>query len=409
MRRWIMALTVIACLGAVPAFAGGGLAGDIEVGPYGGYGWLDQYGVFHPKDNFLYGGRLGFYVTRRWSVEGSAQRLSTKTDLSPELPIPNVDADLTAFRLNVLHNFRPGAVFRPFLTVGFGCEEFDAHAYGMSKDLGWNAGGGLRWFLSPNLAFRLDGRYVRTRVQAGLDQIQQNIEANAGLGLVFGGGSRVLPDLDSDGDGVIDRIDRCPNTPRGARVDSEGCPYDTDGDGVIDGPDQCPNTPAGCVVDARGCPLDADHDGVCDGIDRCPDTPTDKKVDAQGCPLPEPKAPPIFVEKKVVVLDGVEFDDDKSTLRPMSMNTLDRVAESLKDWPAVRVEVQGHTSEPASWAYNLALSQRRAEAVRSYLISKGVAGHRLVAKGYGKSRMIAENRTPEGQQKNRRVELHEIE
>lgn len=90
---------------------------------------------------------------------------------------------------------------------------------------------------------------------------------------------------DADGDGVFDGLDRCPNTPRGAKVDAGGCPVDTDGDGVFDGIDRCANTPRGAVVDATGCPKDADGDGVFDGIDRCPDTPAGAKVDPTGCPL----------------------------------------------------------------------------------------------------------------------------
>jgi OOP family OmpA-OmpF porin len=409
MRRIIMALLIALLLRSAPAAAGGGEAGDWELGPYVGYGWLDHYGLFEPKNHILYGGRVGFFFTPRWSLEPSVQRISTKTDLDPSLPLQNEKADLTAYRLNLLYNFRPTQTFRPFLTGGVGCEHFDVHSFGKSEDRGWNAGGGFRWFWRRGLAFRLDERFVSTKVGAGLNETQSNFESTAGLGLVFGGGKTPIPDIDSDGDGVLDKADRCPYTPSHAKVDAYGCPYDTDGDGVLDGIDRCPDTQHGCEVDAFGCPLDSDHDGVCDGLDQCADTPRDKKVDEKGCPLAEAKAPPLFVEKKVVVLEGVEFANDRAVLRPASLTTLDRVAASLRDWPDVKVEVQGHTSEPGTWAYNLELSQRRAEAVRAYLVTKGVAGYRLAAKGYGKSRMIAPNNTQEGQQRNRRVELHEIE
>ena len=409
MRRIIVALVVALLLRSVPAMAGGGETGDWELGIYGGYGWLDNYGVFHPKDHMLYGGRVGFFLTSRWSLELSAQRIATKTDLDPSLPIPNVDAKLTAKRINLLYNFRPTETLRPFVTVGVGCECFDVNPYGKSDDLGWNAGAGIRWFMTPNLGFRMEGRTVNTKVGNGLNETQNNIEGTLGLDLVFGGGHSPIPNVDSDGDGVPDRDDRCPYTPRGVKVDGYGCPFDTDKDGVLDGLDRCPDTEHGCKVDVYGCPIDSDHDGVCDGLDQCLDTPTDKKVDAKGCPVAVPKAPPLFVEKKAIILEGVEFDNDRATLRSASLSTLNRVAESLRDWPDVKVEIQGHTSGPGSWAYNLALSQRRAESVRAYLVSKGVEGYRLVAKGYGKSRMIAGNSTAEGQQRNRRVELHEIE
>jgi outer membrane protein OmpA-like peptidoglycan-associated protein len=91
--------------------------------------------------------------------------------------------------------------------------------------------------------------------------------------------------LDSDGDGVPDYLDKCPNTPKGAPVDKDGCPIDSDGDGVPDYKDLCPNTPKGIRVDEFGCPLDSDGDGVPDYLDKCPNTPLGVQVDSNGCPL----------------------------------------------------------------------------------------------------------------------------
>lgn len=122
----------------------------------------------------------------------------------------------------------------------------------------------------------------------------------------------------------------------------------------------------------------------------------------------KPTSEPLFAEKRPLILEGVEFDIDKATLRPESRTTLDQVAASLKTWPDVMVEIQGHTSEPGTAIHNMALSQRRAEAVRAYFVSEGIDGARLVANGYGETRFIADNSTTEGRQENRRVELHEI-
>ena len=185
-------------------------------------------------------------------------------------------------------------------------------------------------------------------------------------------------------------------------------PRDSDGDGVPDKRDKCPNTPKGAIVDADGCPKDSDGDGVPDGIDRCPDTPRGAKVDAHGCPE-APKAAPLFEPgQKALVLEGVSFDSDKATLLPASQVVLDRVAASLAAWPDVRVEVAGFTDSTNTVKHNAKLSQRRAEAVRDYLTSKGVAPGRLVAKGYGESNPIADNKTKEGRAKNRRVELRRL-
>jgi outer membrane protein OmpA-like peptidoglycan-associated protein len=121
-----------------------------------------------------------------------------------------------------------------------------------------------------------------------------------------------------------------------------------------------------------------------------------------------PTSETLFVENKPLILTGVEFDIDKATLRPESRTTLDQVATSLKNWPDVMVEIQGHTSEPGTAMHNMELSQRRAAAVMAYFVAEGIDASRLVANGYGQTRFIADNDTPEGRQENRRVELHEI-
>jgi OOP family OmpA-OmpF porin len=197
---------------------------------------------------------------------------------------------------------------------------------------------------------------------------------------------------DSDGDGVIDASDKCPNTPKGRKVDATGCELDSDGDGVVDGLDKCPNTPAGRKVNADGCELDSDGDGLVDGDDKCPTVPAKT---ADGCPPP-------------LVLEGVHFDNNKATLRPEAAAILDKVAVSLKDWGDVNIEVAGHTDSRADDAYNLDLSQRRAETVREYLIGKGISADRLSAKGYGETKPVADNETEEGRFKNRRVELQRL-
>jgi outer membrane protein OmpA-like peptidoglycan-associated protein len=240
--------------------------------------------------------------------------------------------------------------------------------------------------------------------------------------------------IDTDHDGVYDGLDQCPNTPAGARVDAKGCPADADGDGVPDGIDQCPGTPARAVVDATGCPLDSDKDGVPDGIDKCPNTPAGAEVDAVGCqrfkdsdgdgvddakdkcPGTAPGTrvdaagcPILFTpERTPVILRGVTFETGKSALKPESFTVLDIVAQSLNANPDIRIEIAGYTDNTGAMATNLRLSQARADAVRAYLGSKGVAPDRMVAKGYGATSPIATNTTSTGRAQNRRVELHQL-
>lgn len=226
--------------------------------------------------------------------------------------------------------------------------------------------------------------------------------------------SRGCP-TDADGDGVPDDQDRCPGTPRGAKVNSEGCPAeaDADGDGVADDQDRCPNTPRGTKVNSDGCPADSDGDGVADDRDRCPDTPRGSKVDSRGCPEEAEKAPAAaaapVVTKTPLVLQGVNFETNSARLTSDSTPNLDRVAESLKAHPDVRVEIAGYTDSTGSKDVNKRLSKARAESVRDYLAAHGVAASRMETKGHGPDNPIADNRTAAGRAKNRRVELKRID
>jgi OmpA-OmpF porin, OOP family len=197
---------------------------------------------------------------------------------------------------------------------------------------------------------------------------------------------------DSDGDGVPDHLDKCPNTPRGVKVDEVGCPLDTDGDGVPDYLDKCPGTPAGVKVDAVGCPLDTDGDGVPDYLDKCPGTPAGATVNHEGC----------------WVLEGLYFDTDKSDIKSAAYPILREVVMVLKKNPDLKVEIQGHADSRGSDAYNQKLSERRARAVLDYMVDAGIDATRLRAKGYGESRPAAPNDSAENMAKNRRVQLDPI-
>jgi OmpA-OmpF porin, OOP family len=140
---------------------------------------------------------------------------------------------------------------------------------------------------------------------------------------------------------------------------------------------------------------DSDGDGVVDAVDKCPNTPPHTRVDGDGCPIP-----------KVVRLEGVTFEFNKTRLRPDSQTILNWVVGIMKKYPDMQVELAGYTDSIGSVAYNLKLSQGRAEAVRGYLMEQGVDASRIQAKGYGKENPVASNDTDEGRERNRRVELH---
>lgn len=241
----------------------------------------------------------------------------------------------------------------------------------------------------------------------------------AAAGAIFCG------DDDTDGDGVPDGRDKCPATPAGAKVDEDGCEFDTDGDGVVDSEDRCPNTPKGVKVDATGCELDSDGDGVPNSKDKCPGTPKGAKVNADGCADTDKDgvydykdkcpntAPGVAVNndgcdlEQEYRLEEVNFAFNSAELTSKAKARLDEDVQILLRNKNLKVQVAGHTDSTGTEAYNMGLSQRRAESVRNYLISKGAIAANLTAKGYGESDPVASNATEAGRAENRRVEFRQ--
>ncbi len=208
---------------------------------------------------------------------------------------------------------------------------------------------------------------------------------------------------DTDGDGVPDDIDRCPTVP--GPKENFGCPWpDRDGDGVPDKDDKCPDV-AG-PVENQGCPWpDRDHDGVPDKDDKCPDEPG--PADNFGCPR---KRTLIVVRKdRIELKQAVHFASGKARILPDSFELLRQVAHAIKDAPSIRVRVEGHTDNVGGLDLNMSLSQDRAEAVKDFLVREGVEPGRLQAEGYGPTKPVAPNSSKKNRAKNRRVEFRMVE
>ena len=297
--------------------------------------------------------------------------------------------------------------------------------------------GGFKFLVSENvsvnLGFNID--YVNIDnlddVIAGSDN-DIFFTAFGGVTMFFGGVN------DSDGDGIADNDDHCPNTPNAVIVDEFGCPVDTDNDGIPDYLDMCANTPANIPVDVDGCPVDSDYDGVPDYLDLCKDTPEGIQVDNRGCPLDEDgdgvpdykdKCPgtPIGVEVnkwgcppealnnkipetiEMTLYSGLSFEIGKSNLLNGARLELNKMIKVMKSNPASMWQITGHTDNTGSRSMNIELSYERAQSVVNYLMQNGIERSRLIVKGLGPDYPIADNSTESGRAQNRRVEIKFVE
>jgi OmpA-OmpF porin, OOP family len=238
-----------------------------------------------------------------------------------------------------------------------------------------------------------------------------------------------IPDQDEDTDGIFDLLDKCPRSPVGAVVDRDGCPLDSDNDGIFDGLDRCPHTEArdrsqvdgtGCtpdsdydgipdyrdncpnspehaVVDSSGCIMDLDNDGVANELDLCPDTPAKTPVDQRGCA----DLDKIFAKRVFHKL----FYSGQAELRAEGAGALDSLVTLMSQYNDVTMTVYGYTDDVGPDETNLQLTQRRADAVRAYLVKKGLDGKRVLAIGRGETNFMASNRTRNGRELNRRMEI----
>ena len=195
-------------------------------------------------------------------------------------------------------------------------------------------------------------------------------------------------------------VDLGPCAP-GQKHTPEQCPdLDDDHDGIVNRIDECPLEPG--PLSTRGCP-DRDGDGVPDKIDNCPDQPG--PASNQGCPV-KIKEMVVITAQQLEIKGKVFFDLGKTRVLPQSFRLLDDVARVIAAHPEMPVIViEGHTDNTGNAQLNREVSQLRAEAVRDYLIKKGIPTGRLQARGYGPDRPLAPNITPAGRAKNRRVEF----
>lgn len=207
------------------------------------------------------------------------------------------------------------------------------------------------------------------------------------------------PVVDKDADGLNDIDDKCPEVAGVKKYN--GCPIpDTDKDGINDEEDKCPNQVGYGRYD--GCPVpDTDGDGINNEEDKCPNETGTK--DNNGCPIDLIKKE--IIEKVNYAAQNIQFTSAKAELLIQSLRVLDEVVKILKDNPTLNVSIEGHTSSDGNFDANMKLSDARANAVKNYFQSKGIAGTRLSSKGFGPTQPLNAGKTIAEKSQNRRVEL----
>ena len=390
----------------------------------------DHYNII-PAITKLY---VGKYLADGFSFEaaGSINKISKIGD--------NSVSDLSYFSLDGGVKYDINNVigktgwFDPYASVGGGYTWLDSKGTGT-----FNGGLGANVWFNENLGLNIESKYKHTFESS----IVQHFQHSIGIVIKFGG-------TDTDGDGIYDKFDACPDVFGLAEFD--GCP-DTDNDGIIDSEDDCP-TVAGLAA-LKGCP-DTDGDGITDKDDACPnekgtkanngcpDTDGDGVVDKddacktvagpkenKGCPWPDTdgdgvadkddecvneagpasnKGCPEMPEEIKALLQGVAktvyFDLGKATIKKEGFVKLDEVAEIMKKYSGINYAISsGHADSTGSDKLNQELSVKRANAVKDYLVSKGISASNITAEGFGESKPAASNNTSKGRSQNRRVEI----
>lgn len=396
MRSTIWALVAVMLVAAVPAFASGGDKGDWELGIYGGWGWWDDYGIFRPDDDNIWGLRFGHFFSPKWSLEASGQKATTDTEFQA-LGLANEEMKFSSLRLNVLYNLgHPGAGIRPFLTAGLGQEKVSVENYGESCDFGFNAGAGFRIFMGSKFNLRADGRYVRVKVGDEVDDSQSNFEATLGLNLMFGGHHE-----------AVAAVEAAPNQPPTVSV-------------APDRAEVLPGEPVNIVAtasDPEGDPLTYEWST---SVGRVTGAGTSASLDFAGATPPATAVVTVRVKdnhnntasadcsvrliepaRKAEAVSCVAggFPKNLSRISNVDKACLDDVAQRLSADPRAHVIVIGHSDSKET---GTALAQQRADAVKTYLVrERNVDETRIQVRSSGSTKMLA----AAGDAQNRRVEV----
>ena len=313
--------------------------GSFEIGPFGGYNF------FQPNQNLenspLLGLRLGYNFTKNWGIEATGEFIRSNVDdrgrrniTEGQFGSPMDGVDLTFYHLDAIYHFNPEGKLNPFVVVGFGGAHYKPVI--STRDMAaFNVGVGAKYWLTDSIALRLDVQdYIVTEI---MQSTYHNVGVMLGISFAFGGKAKPAP----------------------ARV----VKYEAKPEPIPPPPPPAPKVQEKVIILAAE-----------------PVPVVEKKVVAA--------VEATKVEEKIIVLafEDVHFEFDKSTLRPEAKTILKRNIQLLKDNPKAKVRVAGYTSASGSREYNQELSEKRATAVKEYLISEGVITRdRLSTIGYGET------------------------
>jgi OOP family OmpA-OmpF porin len=421
----------------------------LEVGAYGGYhifahdlelGVADDPGLTTPRNAGLFGLRLAIVLHPMFALEGEGELIPT-ADRQFDWRAW-ITGERVHVRFDIPYTFFDGKL-QPFILAGIGglsiVSTQGSTYYELKKDTDFtfHFGVGAKYSFTDLVHVRLDVRELEVP-NTTYNGMSPDWEFMGGVGLTFGGAPPTPPPppvvSDRDKDGIPDATDKCPSEP--GPPENGGCPdKDRDKDGVVDRKDKCPDQPGpperdGCPVadtdkdgipddkdkcpteaedkdgfeDEDGCPdLDNDKDGIPDDKDKCPNEPETKNgyQDEDGCP----DEVPAEVKKFTGVIKGITFRRNSADIKASSFPLLKDAVKTFKEYPQLRIEISGHTSNEGRREFNVKLSKKRAESVKAFLTSAGIDEARVLTVGYGPDKPIEDNATKAGQEKNRRIEF----
>ncbi len=407
MKKRIGSILAACSIIAATAAFGANKAEQFSISPVvGGYTFDDNQ---HLDTNLIYGLRAGYNVTDNFGIEALIDYVNTEASRA------NNRVEMYRYGGELLYHFMPESTFVPYLAVGLAGLNFDAFGKSSNTYTAFDTGVGAKYFLNDKFALRADARYI---VYSNNSLAKNNLEYTLGAYIPFGGTKPVVKPVEPPPAPAPPppppKVEPPPPPPAPTAALTVTPATVTKGEtATLNWKSQnasgCDIQPGIGPVPPQGVraitPADStSYNLSCSGAGGTATSAAGVTV-VLPPPPPKPKAAERFCDKPSTII--VEFDTNKSEIKTKYDEDLNKLGTFLKEWPKAKGEISGHTDNVGSDKYNLALSQRRAASVKTYLVDKfSIAPERLTTEGYGETKPIATNKTKEGRQLNRRIETN---